>query len=46
LLEFNAGAAYSISENVVAFGDVSYSFDVGDSDHDSIGGQIGLKIRW
>lgn len=46
LLEVNAGAAYSISENVAAFGDVSYSYDVGDSDHDSIGGQIGLKIRW
>jgi outer membrane autotransporter protein len=45
-LEVNGGAAFTISENLSAFGDVSYSVDVEGSDHNLIGGQIGLKLRW
>ncbi|WP_284241069.1 autotransporter domain-containing protein [Neomesorhizobium albiziae] len=45
-LDVNGGAAYAISENLSAFGDVAYSFDVEGSDHNLFGGQIGLKLRW
>jgi outer membrane autotransporter protein len=45
-LEVNGGAAITINENLSAFGDLSYSFDVDDNDHDAFGGQIGLKLRW
>ena len=45
-LEVNGGAAFTINENLSAFGDVSYSFDVEDSDHNLFGGQIGFKVRW
>lgn len=45
-LEVNGGAAFAVSENLTAFGDVSYAFDVEGSDHNLIGGQIGLKLRW
>jgi outer membrane autotransporter protein len=45
-LEVNGGVAFSINENLSAFGDVSYSFDVESSDHNLFGGQIGLKLRW
>ena len=45
-LEFNGGAAYTINENLSAFGDVSYAFDVDGADHDAFGGQIGFKLRW
>jgi outer membrane autotransporter protein len=45
-LEVNGGVAFTISENLSAFGDVSYNFDVEDSDRNLFGGQIGLKVRW
>lgn len=45
-LDFNGGAAFAITENLTAFGDVTYSFDVESSDHNLFGGQIGFKVRW
>lgn len=45
-LEMNGGAAFAASENVTISGDVSYSFDVEGSDHNSIGGQVAVKWRW
>lgn len=45
-LEVNGGAIFKVNESLSAFGDVSYSFDVDGTDHDAIGGQIGLKLRW
>lgn len=45
-LEVNGGAAFTINDNLTAFGDVSYSADVEGSDHNLFGGQIGLKLRW
>nr|WP_244846299.1 autotransporter outer membrane beta-barrel domain-containing protein [Mesorhizobium sp. L-8-3] len=45
-LEVNGGAAFQINDNLSAFGDVSYAFDVDGADHNAFGGQIGVKLRW
>ncbi|MEK1891549.1 MAG: autotransporter outer membrane beta-barrel domain-containing protein, partial [Phyllobacterium sp.] len=45
-LELNGGGAYQISENLAAFGDLSYSFDVDGADNNSFGGEIGFKVTW
>jgi outer membrane autotransporter protein len=45
-LEVNGGAAFAINDNLSAFGDLSYSFDLDGSDHNQFGGQIGFKVRW
>ncbi|RUW52688.1 autotransporter outer membrane beta-barrel domain-containing protein, partial [Mesorhizobium sp. M8A.F.Ca.ET.021.01.1.1] len=45
-LELNGGAAFDVSNNVSAFGDVSYSFDIDSTHQQTFGGQIGLKVRW
>jgi len=45
-LEVNLGGAYEISENVSAFGDLSYSFDVDGAESNMFGGQVGLRFKW
>lgn len=45
-LEVNGGATFKVNDHLSAFGSVSYSFDVDGADHNAIGGEIGLKMRW
>ncbi len=42
----NGGATFKVNDHLSAFGSVSYSFDVDGADHNAIGGEIGLKMRW
>lgn len=45
-LDINVGGSYAFNENVSAFGDVSYSFDVDGNKAETFAGEVGLRIKW